>query len=88
MAAGLPLVFLSPLACSGYFLSVVPPVYSLLPILLALCLLGVGEDRARGAITSAFVAVTEFNNQEGTNAPTLDPYRSYRLLSQVYVADA
>lgn len=88
MAADLSLVLLSPVARFGYFLRVVRPVYFLLPILLALCLSGVGQACASGVVTSAFVAVTEFNNQEGTNIPTPDPVRPYRLLSQVWVAGA
>lgn len=58
----------------------------LLLVVLAVGGAGLGQARASGAIADGFIAVTEFNNQEGTNSPTLDPFRPYRLLSQVGVS--
>lgn len=53
---------------------------------LLLCGLVVGEVQGSAAVSGGFVAVTEFNNQYGTNAPALDPFRPYRLLSQMQVS--
>jgi hypothetical protein len=37
--------------------------------------------------SEAYLVPTEFRNQEGTNAPTLDPHRPYRVLSELRFAE-
>ena len=54
--------------------------------LLLLCGFVIGEAQGSATASGGFVAVTEFNNQNGTNAPALDPFRPYRLLSQMQVS--
>jgi hypothetical protein len=55
----------------------------LLLISASFCVLTCRDVGASGIINNAFVAVTEFNNQEGTNSPKPDPVRPYRALSQI-----
>lgn len=46
-------------------------------------ILPIGNAHCEAVVTGGYIAATEFNNQDGTNPPVLDPHRPYRLLSEV-----